>query len=752
MTEKVNEIVPEERVKVPAGMGKHCHMGCWESALVLFRCARMYMKGCGERAWSENIRQKKEEEEKQIAEEQAAKARYWKIPICYDDNKDYTIAITPKEPDNSLSMRDEHLDTILIDPHHFNAESDLIESLLNQDSSIISSSLKIDYLLDEFVGELIFLKSIPLGIDKADCDPEEEIHLIEKSLYDNSSPRPTKEFNSENSDAIIESFSPSSILVEDNSEGDNLFLERLLQDDHIPLPDILDFSNVVRVFLPFFTYPVTSLILLSSGSEDTIFDPSISNYHFSSLEPGMLQIGIRAKWVSDAKPQSAKAASQSLEQAPPSPDYVPSLENPSSPDYVPGPEYLEYVAPSKDDIPVKDQPLPADASPTALSPGYIVDSDPSEKDSEEDPEKDPADYPTNRGDDDEDEEESFEDDDEEDDEVFEEDEEKEEEHLAPADLATLPVINLVPSAEKTKPFETDESAPIPPPPRSPQTRRAASPSTHHPLLPSEIPSTPLLLPSTAHKYDILEVDMPLWKRARFTTPTSRAMTVMGEVNRRVTDLVTTHNQDAQELYKMPPKRTTPMSDAAIKALVWLAHWQNMKQTEAEMEMTAMIRELAEEGSAYFSCTVGNQVKYATCTLLGNALTWWNSHVKTVGHDVAYGVPWKTLMKIMTDKYYPRGVGLLCGRMFPKVSNEVEKYVEGLPDMIQGSVMASKPKTMQEAIETANYLMDQKCAPKRNNYKKVGYLARGCRSPATNVNNQRAPGAIKKVFTFFECGV
>nr|GFC33988.1 hypothetical protein [Tanacetum cinerariifolium]GFC34004.1 hypothetical protein [Tanacetum cinerariifolium]GFC38046.1 hypothetical protein [Tanacetum cinerariifolium] len=55
----------------------------------------------------------KKEEEKQIEEEQAAKARYWKILACYDDDDDdYTIAITPKKPDNSLSMRDEHLDTI----------------------------------------------------------------------------------------------------------------------------------------------------------------------------------------------------------------------------------------------------------------------------------------------------------------------------------------------------------------------------------------------------------------------------------------------------------------------------------------------------------------------------------------------------------------------------------------------------------------------------------------------------------------
>ncbi|GKC22846.1 hypothetical protein Tco_1024996 [Tanacetum coccineum] len=80
-------------------------------------------------AWSDNIQQKKEQEEKQIAEEQVAKARYRKIPICYDDDDDeysfatqeylkkFSSAITPDLPteelDNSLSMGDEHLDTIL---------------------------------------------------------------------------------------------------------------------------------------------------------------------------------------------------------------------------------------------------------------------------------------------------------------------------------------------------------------------------------------------------------------------------------------------------------------------------------------------------------------------------------------------------------------------------------------------------------------------------------------------------------------
>nr|GFC38394.1 hypothetical protein [Tanacetum cinerariifolium] len=113
-------------------------------------------------------------------------------------------------------MFEEEIISIRIDQHHFNAESDLVESMLNRDSSVISSSSKIDSLLDKFVGELTLLKSIPPGIDKADCHPKKEICFSERLLYDNSSPRPSKEFVFENFDADIESFSPSPILIEDS--------------------------------------------------------------------------------------------------------------------------------------------------------------------------------------------------------------------------------------------------------------------------------------------------------------------------------------------------------------------------------------------------------------------------------------------------------------------------------------------------------------------------------------------------------
>ncbi|GJR18551.1 hypothetical protein Tco_0967078 [Tanacetum coccineum] len=133
-------------------------------------------------------------------------------------------------------------------------------------------------------------------------------------------------------------------------------------------------------------------------------------------------------------------------------------------------EYPKYVAPADDEIPIKVRPLPTDALPTALSPSYVANFDPSNEDLEEDP----ADYPADRGDNDEEKEESSKDDDdeeeEEEEEVFEAEEEEEEENLAPADYNALPVIDLVPSAKETEPFETDESAPTPPPSRSPRTK------------------------------------------------------------------------------------------------------------------------------------------------------------------------------------------------------------------------------------------------------------------------------------------
>nr|GEU71110.1 hypothetical protein [Tanacetum cinerariifolium] len=120
-----------------------------------------------------------------------------------------------------------------IDQHSFNAESDLMESMSNHDSSVIISS-KIDSLFDEFAGELTLLKSIPSGIDKPDCHPEKEIRFAKRLLYKNSSPRPPEKIIFDNSNADIESFSPSHI---PNKDSDPLMEEIDLSfnpDDPMP--------------------------------------------------------------------------------------------------------------------------------------------------------------------------------------------------------------------------------------------------------------------------------------------------------------------------------------------------------------------------------------------------------------------------------------------------------------------------------------------------------------------------------------
>ncbi|GJW42250.1 hypothetical protein Tco_0071049 [Tanacetum coccineum] len=158
---------------------------------------------------------------------------------------------------------------------------------------------------------------------------------------------------------------------------------------------------------------------------------------------------------------------------PPSPDYVPGPEHPPSPvevPYVPEPEYPKYLVPFDVKASLEDQPLPADASPTALSPGYMADSDPNEY-PKEDPEEDHVDYPADGGDDDDDKPSDDDDDDTDDEDTKpfedEDDDEEEEEHLAPADSSAVPVVDHVPSAGDTEAFETDKSAPTP---RSPQTK------------------------------------------------------------------------------------------------------------------------------------------------------------------------------------------------------------------------------------------------------------------------------------------
>nr|GEW01235.1 hypothetical protein [Tanacetum cinerariifolium] len=155
--------------------------------------------------------------------------------------------VIPTEPVDSLNMGDEHLDTIpatksdefikscvgnlVPNPSESKGENgcdvptgfttfsnvlfdDDYDSDSSDDQSL--SDEDIDSLFDDFAGELTLLKSIPSGIDETDCQPEKEIRLTKRLLYDNSSPRPPEEIVSDNSNADIESFSPSPIPNLDN--------------------------------------------------------------------------------------------------------------------------------------------------------------------------------------------------------------------------------------------------------------------------------------------------------------------------------------------------------------------------------------------------------------------------------------------------------------------------------------------------------------------------------------------------------
>ncbi|GKE56236.1 hypothetical protein Tco_1495421, partial [Tanacetum coccineum] len=164
------------------------------------------------------------------------------------------------------------------------------------------------------------------------------------------------------------------------------------------------------------------------------------------------------------------------------PDYIPGPEEPQSPpplDFVPEPMYPEYIPQEDEILSAEEQPLPAAASPTADSPGYVLESDPKEDD--EDPEEDPTDYPADRDDDDDDE---------------DEDEEEEEEHPAPAD-------SVPPIYRMTAKISIWDEPSISLPPREEVERLLAL------TTPSPSPLTPL---SSDHRTDRPEITLPPRKR------------------------------------------------------------------------------------------------------------------------------------------------------------------------------------------------------------------------------------------------
>nr|GFB36829.1 reverse transcriptase domain-containing protein [Tanacetum cinerariifolium] len=185
-------------------------------------------------------------------------------------------------------------------------------------------------------------------------------------------------------------------------------------------------------------------------------------------------------------------------------------------------------------------------------------------------------------------------------------EEEEEEHLAP----TVPApaqYSYVSESDETEPFEEGETTATPPPFGYQVERLLAIP-------------TPPLSPKMAPK-----------RSTRFNPGTTPVTT--------------------------PSTTTTSVTNAQLQAMinegVNAALAAHFKGTEGVIELTRWFEKM-ESVFSISNCTASNQVKFATCTLQDNALTWWNSYVKTTTPEEAYAMTWATLKKKMTGKYCPRG--------------------------------------------------------------------------------------------------
>ncbi|GKC30188.1 reverse transcriptase domain-containing protein [Tanacetum coccineum] len=220
---------------------------------------------------------------------------------------------------------------------------------------------------------------------------------------------------------------------------------------------------------------------------------------------------------------------------------------------------------------------------------------------------------------------------------------------------------------------------------------------------------------------------------------------------------------------------------------------NFKGTEGVVELTQWIEKM-ETMFHISNCSVENQIKFSTCTLLGNALTWWNSHVKTVGNDIAYAMTWTELKKKMTDKEQPTfsRIGTAVCTMKPKTMQEAtEMAIEVMDKRIRTFVdrqTESKRKFEDNSRNTqnqpqhnkrhntgraytagsgnkkqyggskhlcpkCNYNHNGPCAPKCYKFNKFDHLARDCRSSASvNLGSNQRGNGIGQGPTCFECRV
>nr|GEU99265.1 putative reverse transcriptase domain-containing protein [Tanacetum cinerariifolium] len=169
--------------------------------------------------------------------------------------------------------------------------------------------------------------------------------------------------------------------------------------------------------------------------------------------------------------------------------------------------------------------------------------------------------------------------------------------------------------------------------------------------------------------------------------------------------------------------TTTVTDAQFKALI------NQGVVNALVARNADISQNGKD-SHDSRMGVGRQAPPAH-----DALMWWNSHVTTVGLDVAYAMTWTNLRKKMTDKYCPRGE-------IKKLVDKVERYIGGLPDVIHGSVV--------KFDDTSKNNQNQQQQQQEAEYRQGLHYRVWSAASVNTANNQRGTKEIQKP-TCFECG-
>nr|GEX96409.1 putative reverse transcriptase domain-containing protein [Tanacetum cinerariifolium] len=207
---------------------------------------------------------------------------------------------------------------------------------------------------------------------------------------------------------------------------------------------------------------------------------------------------------------------------------------------------------------------------------------------------------------------------------------------------------------------------------------------------------------------------------------------------------------ARDSQTMPPKRrsqTNPqliLTQEDVDQLVQdgIAATIKDKRERVRREATRAegpVRGPMENTFEISECAEVRKVKFATATLHGRALTWWNSQVATLGREVANARSWAEVKQMMIDEFCPteevkrledelrhlklrdmniaaytkrfNELALLCPDAVPNEKKKVELYIKGLPKIIKGETTSSRPVTLNEAVRMAHALMERKIQAK-----------------------------------------